>query len=61
MLLAYYRCKWLRLDVRSLRKSHPQNEDKLEGVVEREPVHRVDGALEDRQEGVDDPVGQPLI
>lgn len=46
--------------LRSLGKSHPQNEDELEGVVEGEPVHGADGALEDRQERVDDPVGQPL-
>jgi len=44
----------------SLGKGHPEDEDELEGIVEGEPVHGVDGTLEDGQESVDDPVGQPL-
>lgn len=43
-----------------LRKREPHDENELEGVKEREPVHRVHSALEDGQEGEDDPVGQPL-
>jgi len=43
-----------------LRQSHPQNEDKLESVVKGEPVDGANGALEDVEEGVDDPVGKPL-
>jgi hypothetical protein len=34
-------------DLLGLGKSHPENEDKLEGVVEGEPVHGADSALED--------------
>lgn len=37
-------------------KSQPEDKDKLEGVVEWEPVDRTDGALKDRQESKDDPV-----
>lgn len=43
-------------DIPSLRKGHPEDKDELEGVVEREPVNGIDGRLNDRQEGVDDPV-----
>jgi len=43
-----------------LGKSHPEDQDELEGVVEGEPIHSVDGTLKDGQEGVDDPVRQPL-
>jgi len=43
-----------------LRKGQPQREDELEGVVEWEPVHGVDGRFKDGQEGEDNPVGQPL-
>ena len=43
-----------------LREREPHDENELEGVEERKPVHRVHSALEDSQEGVDDPVGQPL-
>lgn len=46
--------------LRSLGKGHPQNQDELESVVEREPVHRADCALKDCQESKNDPVGQPL-
>lgn len=35
----------------SLWKSEPEGEDKLEGVVEWEPVDGVDQALEDTGEG----------
>lgn len=59
-----------------LGKGEPERENKLEGIEEREVVHNADGALEDtgdvslcrfsaernctREEGKDDPVGQPL-
>jgi hypothetical protein len=39
-----------------LRKSKPQGEDELKCVVEGEPVHSVDGALKDGQEGEHNPV-----
>jgi len=42
------------------RESHPQDENKLEDVVEGEPVDGVDQALKDIQEGVNNPVCQPL-
>jgi len=48
------------LGTASLGKGHPQDEDELEGVVEGEPVDGVDSALENGQEGVGDPVGQPV-
>jgi hypothetical protein len=41
-------------------KGHPQDQDKLEDVVEREPVDSIDDALKDGEEGVDHPVCQPL-
>lgn len=44
------------LGTTGLRKSHPQDEDELEGVVEGEPVDSVDSTLEDGQECVDNPV-----
>jgi len=43
-----------------LGEGHPKDEDELEGVVEWEPVDSIDHALEDGEEGVNDPVGQPL-
>jgi len=43
-----------------LGKSHPENEDELECVVEGEPVDGTDGALKDVQERIDYPVRQPL-
>lgn len=43
-----------------LRKRHPQNEDELEDVVEGEPVGGVDGTLNDCQQGINNPVRQPL-
>jgi len=48
------------LGTASLRESHPENGDKLEGVVEWEPVDGIDGALENSQERIDHPVSQPL-
>lgn len=42
--------------LRSLWQRHPNDQDKLEGVVEGEPVDGVDRGLDNRQEGVDDPV-----
>jgi len=48
------------LGAASLGKGHPENEDELEGEVEWEPVDSVDSALKDGQEGIDDPVRQPL-
>jgi len=41
-------------------KSHPQDEDELEDIVEWEPVDCVDQAFKDIQEGVNNPVCQPL-
>jgi len=41
-------------------KRQPENKDELEGVVEWEPVDRVDRALEDSQESEDYPVREPL-
>ena len=38
----------------------PQEKDKLEGVVEGEPVDDADQALDDGEEGEDDPVRKPL-
>lgn len=40
----------------SLGKCHPEDEHKLEDVVEGEPVDSVDGRLNDGQEGIGDPV-----
>jgi hypothetical protein len=48
------------LSAGSLGKRHPEDQNKLEGVVEGEPVHGADSALEDRQEGIDNPVRKPL-
>lgn len=45
-----------RMDLPGLGKGHPQDENKLEGVVEGEPVNSVHCALEYCQEGVDNPV-----
>lgn len=38
----------------------PQKEDELEGEVEGEPVDNADKALNDTEEGENDPVGKPL-
>jgi len=38
----------------------PEDEDKLECVVEGEPVHRADGALKYGQESIDYPICEPL-
>jgi hypothetical protein len=48
------------LSATSLWKCHPEDEHKLEGVVKREPVNSVHGALEYSQERIDYPVRQPL-
>lgn len=48
------------LGTASLGKGHPKDEDKLEGVVEGKPVDSRNQALDDGEEGKDDPVGQPL-
>jgi len=48
------------LGTAGLGKSHPEDEDELEGVVEGEPVDGVDQALKDNQECVGNPVSQPL-
>jgi len=48
------------LSTTGLGKGHPENEDELESVVEREPVNGVHSALENCQEGVDNPISQPL-
>jgi len=44
----------------SLREGHPEDEDELEGVVEWEPVDGADSAFKDCQEGINDPVSEPL-
>jgi len=44
----------------SLGKGHPEDEDKLEHVVEWEPVNGVDQALNNGEERKDNPIGQPL-
>jgi len=41
-------------------KSHPENEDEFEDVVEREPVDSIDCTLNDCEESIHDPVGEPL-
>jgi hypothetical protein len=43
-----------------LGERHPQNEDELEDVVEGEPVGGIDGTLNNSEEGVNNPVRQPL-
>jgi len=48
------------LGTTSLGKGHPEDEDKLEGVVEGEPVNSVDRALKNSQKGISNPVRQPL-
>jgi len=44
----------------SLGKGHPEDENELEDVVEWEPVNGVDQALNHCEEGVDNPISQPL-
>jgi hypothetical protein len=39
-----------------LRKSHPEDKDELEGVVEWEPVNGVDRRLDDCEKAKGDPV-----
>jgi len=48
------------LGTSSLGKSHPENQNKLEGVVEWEPIDGVDGTLKDSQKRICNPVCQPL-
>lgn len=43
-----------------LGKSHPENEAELEDIVEGEPVRSIDSTLNDGEEGVNNPVRQPL-
>ena len=43
-------------DVPEVGQGEPQEEDELEGEVEREPVDNVHQVLKDRQEGKDNPV-----
>jgi len=44
----------------SCRKSHPEHEDEFEGIVEWKPVYSVYSTLEDGEEGIDNPISQPL-
>ena len=39
----------------------PEDEDKLEGVVEGEPVNGANGAFKDSQESINNPVLLPFI
>jgi len=48
------------LSASGLGKSHPEDEDELEGVVEGEPVDGINCAFEESQEGINNPVGKPL-
>jgi len=48
------------LSTTSLGESHPEDKDELEGIVEGEPVDCTDSTLENVQECINDPVGQPL-
>jgi len=41
-------------------EGHPQDQDELEHIVEGEPVDGIDDTLKNREEGVDNPVCQPL-
>lgn len=41
-------------------KSHPENKDELEGVIERKPVNGTDCTLKNGQKSIDHPVRQPL-
>jgi len=41
-------------------ESHPEDQDELEHIVEGEPVDSIDHALDDCEEGIDNPVCQPL-
>lgn len=44
------------MNLPGLRERHPQNEDKLEGIVEGKPVDSIHSALKDGQKGIDNPV-----
>jgi len=48
------------LGASSLGKSHPEDKNELECVVERKPIDSIDCALKEGQECVDDPVSKPL-
>jgi len=48
------------LSASSLRECHPEDEHKLECVVEGEPVHSADSTLKNSQEGKSYPICQPL-
>jgi hypothetical protein len=41
-------------------EGHPEDQDKLEYIVEWEPVDSIDQALKNGEEGINDPVCQPL-
>lgn len=47
---------WVLRSLPSLGKSHPEDQDELEGVVEGEPVDGVDRRLDHSEEGVSHPV-----
>lgn len=40
----------------SLRKSHPEDQDKLEDVIEWEPIDSIDSRLNHGQEGIHNPI-----
>ena len=50
----------VKIGLLGLWEGHPEDKHKLEGVVEWEPVDGIDGALEEGQEGIHNPVGEPL-
>jgi len=41
-------------------EGHPEDQNELEYIVKRKPVDSIDQALEDGEEGIDNPVCQPL-
>ncbi|KAL7354177.1 hypothetical protein ACKS0A_05223 [Histoplasma ohiense] len=43
-----------------LGKSHPQNKNKFEKIVEWKPIGSTDSALDNSETGIDNPVRQPL-
>ncbi len=44
------------MDLPSLGEGHPQDKDKFESVVEREPVDGIHRTLENRQKRIDNPI-----
>jgi len=48
------------LSTTGLGKGHPEDEDKLEGVIEGEPINCVHSALKHGEECIGNPVRQPL-